>query len=76
MFSNWKLGKHALAITLISIACITSAPAATLPAETWRKAVNQNAVSLQKGDYTNSLTASDRVLAEMVKYRLLAVVGG
>jgi TonB family protein len=68
MFTNRKFGKHALAIALISIACIGTASAATLSAETWRKAVNQNAVNLKSGDYANSLTASDRVLAEMVKF--------
>jgi TonB family protein len=68
MFSKWKFGKHALAISLISIACVGTASAATLSAETWRKAVNENAANLKKGDYTTSLTASDRVLAEMVKF--------
>jgi TonB family protein len=68
MFSKRKLGKHALAIALISIACLGTASAGTLPAETWRKAVNQNAAVLQMGDYTNSLKASEHVLTEMVKY--------
>jgi TonB family protein len=68
MFSNWKFGKRALAIALTSIACITSASAATLSPETWRKAVTENAANLKKGDYSNSLIASDRVLAEMVKF--------
>src|SRR5258708_29942332 len=68
MFSQWKFGKHALAAALISIACLGTASAGTLPAETWRNAVNQNASVLKKGDYTNSLAAADHVLSEMVKY--------
>jgi TonB family protein len=68
MVSQWKFGKHTLAIALISIACLGTASASTLPAETWRKAVNENAVNLKKGDYTNSLAAADHVLSEMVKY--------
>jgi TonB family protein len=68
MFSNLKTARRALAASLISIACIASASAATLSPETWRKAVNENAASLKKGDYSNSLTAADRVLSEMVKF--------
>ena len=68
MFSNFKTVTRALALSLISIACVTSASAATLSAETWRKAVNENTSNLKKGDYTNSLAAADRVLSEMVKY--------
>jgi TonB family protein len=68
MFSKYKNVTRALAVSLVSIACIASASAATLSPETWRKAVNENAANLKKGDYANSLTASDRVLAEMVKY--------
>ncbi|HEX3067615.1 MAG TPA: energy transducer TonB [Thermoanaerobaculia bacterium] len=68
MCSNYKTVTRVFAVALISIACITSASAATLSAETWRKAVNENAASLKKGDYNNSLTTSDRVLAEMVKF--------
>ena len=68
MFSNFKTVTRVLAVSLISIACIASASAATLSAETWRKAVNENAANLKKGDYANSLAASDHVLTEMVKY--------
>jgi len=68
MFSNFKIGKRALAVSLLSFVCINLASAATRSAETWRKAVNENAASLKKGDYANSLAASDHVLTEMVKY--------
>jgi TonB family protein len=68
MSSQWKIGKLTLAIGLISIACLGTASAGTLPAETWRKAVNENAVNLKKGDYANSLAAADHALSEMVKF--------
>ncbi|HXH94209.1 MAG TPA: energy transducer TonB [Thermoanaerobaculia bacterium] len=68
MVTHWKFGRHALAIALISIAGLGTASASTLPAETWRKAVNENALNLKKGDYTASLAAADHVLSEMVKY--------
>jgi TonB family protein len=68
MFSNWKIGSRAVALSLLSLLCIGTASAGTLSASTWRKDISQNAVVLQKGDYAASLTTSERMLAEMVKY--------
>jgi TonB family protein len=58
--------KHAVAICLLSIASISTARASTLPAATWRSAVDQNAASLQRADYNNSLKSAERILSQMV----------
>lgn len=67
MFSNYKTGIRTCAVALLSLACLGTASAITMPAETWRKDLNQSATTLQTGDYANSLKIADRVIADMVE---------
>ncbi|MEA2238360.1 MAG: periplasmic protein TonB [Thermoanaerobaculia bacterium] len=68
MFSKSKTGSRAAFLSLLFLACGLTASAGTLPASNWQKDVTRNAAVLQKGDYAASLTTSDRMLTEMVKY--------
>ena len=67
MISIRKFGKHVLAVAILSIAGISTATAGTLPADTWRSAVNENAANLRRGDYSNSLKTAERLLSQMVE---------
>ncbi len=67
MVSIRKFGKHVLAVAILSLAGLSTATAGSLPADTWRSAVNENAASLRRGDYSNSLKTAERLLSQMVE---------
>jgi TonB family protein len=68
MFSNCKLGIRALAVSLLSVACLTTASASPLSADNWRREVTQSAAILHTGDYASSLKIVEHVLSDMVEH--------
>jgi TonB family protein len=66
MFSNCKIGIGALAVAVLSLACLRTASAET--AENWRKDVNKSGAILRTGDYANSIKIIDHVLSDMVEH--------
>jgi|ERR1019366_694404 TonB family protein len=67
MVSIRKFGKYVLAVAILSIAGLGTSTAGSLPADTWRSAINENAANLRKGDYSTSLKTAERLLSQMVE---------